>query len=45
MVSIDMFVTETTRHADYILPPCGPLERDHYPLFFTPLAIRNYAEK
>jgi len=43
MVSIDMYITETTRHADYILPPCGPLERDHYPLFFTPLAIRNYA--
>lgn len=43
MVSIDMYVTETTRHADYILPPCGPLEKDHYPLFFTPLAIRNYA--
>ncbi len=43
MVSIDMYVTETTRHAHYILPPCGPLERDHYPLFFTPLAIRNYA--
>jgi len=42
-VSIDMYITETTRHADYILPPCGPLERDHYPLFFTPLAIRNYA--
>ena len=43
MVSVDMYVTETTRHADYILPPCGPLERDHYPLFFAPLAIRNYA--
>jgi len=43
MVSIDMYVTETSRHADYILPPCGPLERDHYPMFFTPLAIRNYA--
>jgi len=43
MVSIDMYITETTRHAHYILPPCGPLERDHYPLFFTPLAIRNYA--
>ena len=43
MVSLDMYITETSRHADYILPPCGPLERDHYPLFFTPLAIRNYA--
>ena len=43
MVSIDMYITETSRHADYILPPCGPLERDHYPMFFAPLAIRNYA--
>ena len=43
MVSIDMYITETTRHADYILPPCGPLEKDHYPLFFAPLAIRNFA--
>ncbi len=43
MVSVDMYITETTRHADYILPPCGPLERDHYPLFFTSMAVRNYA--
>ena len=43
MVSIDMYITETTRHADYILPPCGPLEKDHYPMFFAPLAIRNFA--
>ncbi|MBA4747853.1 MAG: molybdopterin-dependent oxidoreductase [Sphingopyxis sp.] len=42
MVSFDMYVTETSRHAHYILPPCGPLEKDHYPLFFGPLAIRNY---
>ncbi|NRD90793.1 oxidoreductase [Sphingopyxis sp. BSNA05] len=42
MVSFDMYVTETSRHADYILPPCGPLEKDHYPFFFGPLAIRNY---
>ena len=44
MVSIDMYITETSRHADYILPPCGPLEKDHYPLFFAPLAIRNYVD-
>tara|TARA_R110000824_G_scaffold47728_1_gene135544 strand:- start:224 stop:1618 length:1395 start_codon:yes stop_codon:yes gene_type:complete len=43
MVSFDMYVTATSRHADYILPPCGPLEKDHYPFFFGPLAIRNYA--
>jgi anaerobic selenocysteine-containing dehydrogenase len=42
MVSIDMYVTETSRHADYILPPCGPLSKDHYPLFFGPLAVRNF---
>lgn len=42
MVSFDMYLTETSRHAHYILPPCGPLEKDHYPLFFGPLAVRNY---
>ena len=43
MVSVDMYITETTMHADYILPPCGPLQNDHYNLFFAPLSIRNYA--
>ena len=43
MVSIDMYVTGTTRHAHYILPPCGPLEKDHYPLSLAPIAIRNFA--
>lgn len=42
MVSFDMYITETSRHAHYILPPCGPLEKDHYPLFFGPLAVRNF---
>jgi len=44
MVSIDMYVTETSRHADYILPPCGPLQKDHYPLFLGAIAVRNYAK-
>lgn len=43
MVSIDMYVTATSRHAHYILPPCGPLEKDHYPLFLAPIAVRNFA--
>jgi len=43
MVSVDMYITETTMHADYILPPCGPLQNDHYNLFFAPLSVRNYA--
>lgn len=44
MVSIDMYVTETSRHAHYILPPCGPLQKDHYPLSLGAIAVRNYAK-
>jgi len=43
MVSIDMYITETSVNADYILPPCGPLQNEHYNLFFAPLSVRNYA--
>jgi anaerobic selenocysteine-containing dehydrogenase len=43
MVSIDFYLNETTRHADVILPPTGPLERDHYDLVFHLLALRNTA--
>ncbi|HEY4120205.1 MAG TPA: molybdopterin dinucleotide binding domain-containing protein, partial [Byssovorax sp.] len=43
MASIDICVNETTRHAHVILPPTGPLERDHYDAVFHTLAIRNTA--
>lgn len=43
MISVDIYVSETSRHAHYILPPCGPLERDHYPMFLAPLAVRDFA--
>lgn len=43
MVSVDLYVNETTRHADVILPPTGPLERDHYDLIFHLFAVRNTA--
>ena len=43
MVAIDFYVNETTRHADVILPPTGPLERDHYDLIFHTLAVRDTA--
>jgi len=43
MVSIDLYVNETTRHARWILPPSFGLERDHYPLLFHALAVRNTA--
>lgn len=41
MVSVDIYINETTRHAHYILPPTFGLERDHYDLIFHALAIRN----
>lgn len=43
MVSIDLYLNETTRHADLILPPTAPLEHDHYDLAFNLLAVRNVA--
>ncbi|HET6966929.1 MAG TPA: molybdopterin-dependent oxidoreductase [Ornithinibacter sp.] len=43
MVAIDFYVNETTRHADVILPPASPLERDHYDLIFHTLAVRDTA--
>jgi anaerobic selenocysteine-containing dehydrogenase len=42
-VAVDFYVNETTRHADVILPPTGPLERDHYDLVFHGLAVRDTA--
>ena len=43
MVSIDIYLNETTRHADVILPPTSALERDQYDLVFHNLAVRNTA--
>lgn len=44
MVSIDFYINETTRHAQIILPPTGPLERGHYDLAFHLLGVRNVAK-
>lgn len=43
MVSIDIYRNATSSHAHYILPPSGPLERDHYGLFLLPMAARTIA--
>jgi anaerobic selenocysteine-containing dehydrogenase len=43
MVAVDIYVNETTRHADVILPPTTVLERDQYDLVFHALAVRNTA--
>lgn len=44
MVSVDIYLNETTRHAHYILPATFGLERDHYDLAFHVLAVRNTAK-
>ncbi|GJM34197.1 MAG: oxidoreductase [Saprospiraceae bacterium] len=44
MLSIDIYLNETTRHADIILPPTTGLETPHYDFLFHQLAIRNTAK-
>lgn len=44
MVSVDIYLNETTRHAHFILPPCGPLENDHYGLLLLPFAVRSFTK-
>ncbi len=41
MLSIDLYINETTRYADLILPPTAPLEHDHYDTTFNVFAVRN----
>lgn len=41
MVSVDLYINETTRHADVILPPTSALEHDHYDITFNNFAVRN----
>jgi anaerobic selenocysteine-containing dehydrogenase len=43
LLSLDVYVNETSRHADVILPGPGPLERPHYDLALYQLAVRNIA--
>ncbi|SPX87992.1 molybdopterin-dependent oxidoreductase [Mycobacteroides abscessus] len=41
-VAIDMYVTETSRHAHLILPPVSALERDDFDLIFAAMSVRNH---
>jgi anaerobic selenocysteine-containing dehydrogenase len=43
MASIDIYVNETTRHADVILPPASALAHENYDIIFNALAVRNVA--
>jgi anaerobic selenocysteine-containing dehydrogenase len=41
MVSVDIYVNETSRHADVILPPPSPLAKSHFDFAFYGLSVRN----
>lgn len=43
MVAVDVYLTETARHADVVLPPPSVLERAHFDVAFTSLMVRNSA--
>jgi anaerobic selenocysteine-containing dehydrogenase len=43
MVSLDIYVNETTRHADVILPSPSPLHKSHYDLALYMFAVHNVA--
>lgn len=43
LVSVDLYVTETSRHADVILPPTSHLERSEFDVIFPYLGVRNNA--
>ena len=47
MVAVDIYVNETTRHADVILPSPSALQKGHYDVALLQLALRdtaNYSE-
>jgi len=43
MLSVDIYVNETTRHADVILPGLSSFEEPHFDLSFPQLSCRNHA--
>ncbi len=42
VVAVDYYLTESTRHADVILPPTSPLERDEFDVVFPAVSVRNW---
>jgi len=43
MISVDIYVNETTRHAHLILPPASMLSQPHYDAIFNAFAVRRVA--
>ena len=44
LVSIDLFVNETGRSADFVLPATTWLERDDVPVAFLPFFVRPFVQ-
>src|SRR5450631_3891701 len=43
MAAVDIYVNETTRHANVILPPASMLSHENYDVVFNAFAVRNVA--
>jgi anaerobic selenocysteine-containing dehydrogenase len=43
MLSLDIYLNETTRHADVVLPGLSPLQDTHYDVAFPQFSWRNHA--
>jgi anaerobic selenocysteine-containing dehydrogenase len=43
MVSLDIYLNETTRHADLILPSTVQMEHENYDFLFETTSVRNFA--
>ncbi len=41
MVSVDIYLNETTKHANIILPATTGVENSHYDIFFNSFSVRN----
>jgi len=44
MACMDWYINETTRYADIILPPTGPLDQSHYDIIIHMVTLRNTAQ-
>jgi len=43
LACVDFYLNETTRLADVIIPPVGPMERSHYPVLEFTMGVRDVA--
>lgn len=43
LLCLDIYLNETTCHADLIMPGPSPLEESHYDVFFSQFSCRNHA--